>query len=100
MPRKKGTLNSPASIIAEIVKQHVEGVSVGELAKIHDKPFWTIKNMIRRERKKTNLQANGRPPKQRGRKAAMTLQEYKYECKRLKMENELLRDFLHLAGRR
>jgi len=38
-------------------------------------------------------------PKQRGRKAAVTLSEYKYENKRLKMENELLRDFLHLAGR-
>jgi len=39
-------------------------------------------------------------PKQRGRKPAITLNEYKYENKRLKMENELLRDFLHLAGRR
>jgi hypothetical protein len=33
-------------------------------------------------------------PKQRGRKAAVTLAEYKYENKRLRMENELLRDFL------
>jgi len=39
-------------------------------------------------------------PKVRGRKAAVTLAEYKYENKRLKMENELLRDFLRLAGRR
>jgi len=39
-------------------------------------------------------------PKQRGRKPAVTLNEYKYENKRLKMENELLRDFLQLAGRR
>lgn len=29
----------------------------------------------------------------------MTLQEYKYENKRLKMENELLRDFLLLTER-
>ena len=100
MSRKKGTLNSPESIIAEIVQLHIDGVSVRELAKVYDKPFWTIKNMIRRERQKINLQANGLSPKQRGRKAAVTLQEYKYECKRLKMENELLRDFLHLAGRR
>ena len=33
-------------------------------------------------------------PKARGRKPAKTLAEYKYENKRLKMENELLRDFL------
>ena len=38
-------------------------------------------------------------PKQRGRKPAITLAEYKYENKRLQMENELLRDFLHLCGR-
>ena len=100
MSRKKGTLNSSQSKIAEIVQQHVGGMSVRELAEIYGKPFWTIKNMIRRERQKTNLKANGLPPKQRGRKAAVTLQEYKCECKRLKMENELLRDFLHLAGRR
>ena len=34
--------------------------------------------------------------KSRTRKPAKTLQEYKYENKRLKMENELLRDFLSL----
>jgi len=39
-------------------------------------------------------------PKVRGRKPAVTLAECKYENKRLKMENELLRDFLRLAGRR
>ncbi len=38
-------------------------------------------------------------PKSRGRKAAKTLAEYKYENKRLKMENELLRDFLRLTER-
>lgn len=38
-------------------------------------------------------------PKIRGRKPAKTLQEYKYENKRLKMENELLRDFLSCTER-
>jgi len=38
-------------------------------------------------------------PKQRGRKPAKSLQEYKYENKRLKMEVELLRDFLSLTER-
>ena len=38
-------------------------------------------------------------PQFRGRKPAKTLQEYKYENKRLKMENELLRDFLSLTER-
>ena len=39
-------------------------------------------------------------PKAIGRKPAKTLQEYKYENKRLKMENELLRDFLLLTERK
>lgn len=38
-------------------------------------------------------------PKYRGKKPVKTLQEYKYENKRLKMENELLRDFLSLIGK-
>ena len=49
--------------------------------------------LLKRERKK----AVQGVPKARGRKPAKTLQEYKYENKRLKMENELLRDFLSLA---
>ena len=49
-----------------------------------------IHSLLKRERKK-ELQGI---PKQRGRKPAKTLQEYKYENKRLKMEVELLRDFL------
>ena len=40
------------------------------------------------------------PPKTRGRKPAKTLAEYKNENKRLKMENELLRDFLRSTGRK
>ena len=39
-------------------------------------------------------------PKQRGRMPAKTLAEYKYENKRLMMENELLRDFLQSIERK
>ena len=58
-----------------------------------------IKNWINRYNKRKAADGSG-IPKQRGRKPAVTLAEYKYENKRLKMENELLRDFLRLAGRR
>ena len=54
-----------------------------------------VHNLLKRERRK-ELQS---VPKQRGHKPAKTLQEYKYENKRLKMENELLRDFLSLTER-
>ena len=39
-------------------------------------------------------------PKQRGRKPAKTLAEYKYENRRLRMENELLGDFLQSIERK
>ena len=51
-----------------------------------------IHDLLKRERRK----AWQITPKQRGRKPARTLQEYKYENKRLKMENVLLRDFERL----
>ena len=63
------------------------------LGLVGDRP---VHNLLKRERKK-ELQG---VPKQRGRKPAKTLQEYKYENKRLKMENELLRDFLSLIERK
>lgn len=55
-----------------------------------------VHTLLKRERKK-ELQGI---PRNRGRKPAKTLQEYKYENKRLKMENELLRDFLQFTGRK
>ncbi len=59
-----------------------------------------IKNWINRHNRQTDREESGLTPKRRGRKPAITLQEYKYENKRLKMENELLRDFLRAAGRK
>lgn len=64
-----------------------------ELGLEGDRP---IHNLLRRERKK---EVRG-IPKARGRKPAKTLAEYKYENKRLKMENELLRDFLQSTERK
>ena len=52
-----------------------------------------VHELLKRESKKEQQGL----PKQRGRKPAKTLQEYKYENKRLKMEVELLRDFLSLT---
>ena len=54
-----------------------------------------IRNLMYRERHSAHPGIS----KPRGRKPAKTLQEYKYENKRLKMENELLRDFLSLTER-
>ena len=54
-----------------------------------------VHELLKRERKK---EVQG-IPKQRGRKPATTLQEYKYENKRLRMEVELLRGFLQYTER-
>ena len=96
MHRQKGTPNIPQAIKDEIVMKHEAGMSARELAKEYGKSFKTIKGLLYREnRKKREFNV----PKQRGRKPAKTLQEYKYENKRLKMEVELLRDFLSLTER-
>lgn len=63
-----------------------------ELGLKGDRP---IHNLLKRERRKEKTL-----PKRRGRKPAVTLQEYKYENKRLEQENEMLRDFLQSFGRR
>lgn len=97
MHRQKGTRNTPQSIKDEIVRKHEAGATVRELAEEYGRTFKTIKGMLYRERRKKR-QLN--LPKQRGRKPAKTLQEYKNENKRLKMENELLRDFLLLTERK
>ena len=55
-----------------------------------------VHELLKRERKK---EVQG-IPKQRVRKPAATLQEYKYENRRLRMEVELLRDFLQYTERR
>lgn len=55
-----------------------------------------IHNLLKRERRKERKGIS----KPIGKKPAATLQEYKRENKRLRMENELLRDFLLLTERK
>ncbi len=94
MPRK---YQHTQKLLPQIKEMLSQGMTQKEIEKIlgltGDRP---VHNLLKRERKK-ELQGI---PKQRGRKPAKTLQEYKYENKRLKMENELLRDFLSLTERK
>ena len=64
-----------------------------ELGLEGDRP---VHNLLKRQRKKA---AKG-VPTFRKRKPAKTLQEYKYENKRLKMEVKLLQDFLQSTERK
>lgn len=54
-----------------------------------------VEQLLKRERRKEIPGIR----RQRDRKPAKTLQEYKYENQRLKMEVELLRDFLSPTGK-
>ena len=80
------------------IKQMLEqGMSQREVAEsLGLKGERPVHDLLKRERKK-ELQGIR---KQRGRKPAKTLAEYKRENKRLQMENELLRDFLQSTGRK
>ena len=85
------------ALLPEIKQMLEEGKSQREVAEIlgleGDRP---VHNLLKREKKK-EIQGIG---KARGRKPAKTLEEYKRENERLRMENELLRDFLQSTGRK
>lgn len=62
-----------------------------------------IKNLVNRQNRMEKKIESGIMPRRRGRPPKghqTTVKEKDNEIKQLKMENELLRDFLHLAGRR
>ena len=94
MPRKYQHTQKLLPQIKEMLSQGMTQREIEEILGLTgDRP---VHNLLKRERKK-ELQGI---PKQRELKPARTLQEYKYENKRLKMENELLRDFLSLTERK
>ncbi len=94
MPRK---YQHTMELLPQIKQMLADGMTQKEVENLlgltGDRP---VHHLLTRERKK---ELEG-VPKQRGRKPAKTLQEYKYENKRLKMEVELLRDFLSLIERK
>lgn len=94
MPRRYQKMQE---LLPEIKEMLESGMSQREVAeKFGLKGERPIHDLLKRERKK-EIQGI---PKQRGRKPARTLQEYKYENQRMKMENTLLRDFILQTGRK
>ena len=80
----------PAGIREEVMARIRAGESQCALCREYGISRWAIQCWL----KGSSL------PKARGRKPAKTLAEYKYENKRLKMENELLRDFQRSTERK
>ena len=103
MSRQKGKKDTPQAIIDEIMVQHERGRSIKELATAYEMPFKTVKNMVTRENHKKAAVKVGIMPQLKGRPRKdkqLPCQSKDAEIKRLRMENELLRDFLHVAGKR
>ena len=93
---KKRGYTHVKELLPAIHQMVAEGKTQREIAEhygFRDKEV--VREALKRERRKAE-----RVPKQRGRKPAKTLAEYKYENQRLKMENELLRDFLQSTERK
>lgn len=90
MSGKKGMKKYPVGVREEVVARIRAGESQSAMSREYGISRWAIQCWL----KEPAL------PKMRGRKPAKTLAEYKYENKRLKMENELLRDFLRSIGRK
>ena len=90
----KGMKMYPQGVREIILTEYKNGVSQCELSRRYGISRYAIQCWIDARPEKNIL------PKQRGRKPVKTLQEYKYENKRLKMENELMRDFLSLTERK
>ncbi len=87
---------------AEIAQMHAEGKTQREIADYYGfKDKYVVKGYLRRQRKKQCRIEAGITPHRRDRppKGYMPEADKDYEIKRLKMENELLRDFLRIAGR-
>ena len=92
MPRKYEKVQELLPIVQQMVGEGYTQREIAERLGLGGK--LVVKKLLERSRMKAKS-----VPKQRGRKPAKTLQEYKYENKRLKMEVELLRDFLSLTGK-
>lgn len=93
MPRQYQHVQMLLPKIQEMIERGMTHREIeNQLGLSGDRP---VHRLLTRERRK-KIQG---VPKARGRKPAKTLQEYKYENTRLKMENELLRDFLLLTER-
>ena len=93
MPRKYEKVQE---LLPEVKRLKESGYTYRQIAeKLELSDGEVAKGLLKRERRK----ASQGIPMRRGRKPAKTLREYKYENKRLKMEVELLRDFLSLTGK-
>jgi len=93
-------------LLPEIRAMEAAGKTKREIAEhfgLRDK--YVVKQLLARERRKEEKIAAGIMPRPKGRQRKEeaprdVVAEQAYEINRLKMENQLLRDFLRLTGRK
>lgn len=100
MSGKKGMVHYESSVKSEIIEKNNKGQSVNSLSKEYKISRYAIQCWCGLRPESTLRQAmpvrRGRPRKT----PITTVKDLELENKRLKMENELLRSFLQLSGRR
>jgi len=100
MSGKKGQKHYPEGIRLQIQEEWRQGKPVRELSREHGISRYAIQSWCGL-RPEVNIRQIAPRRKGRPRQAAISTEaELAIENKRLRMENELLRDFLRLAGRR
>ena len=100
MPRQYTKLKGKES---EVYRHKEDGLTNREIAAYFGVTKEQIRGLIKRHNKKERKTEQGIPPKRKGRPRIRPLtsdEEKDREIAKLRMENELLRDFLHLAGRK
>ena len=98
MSRKKGVKQYPESIKQLVRKEIEEGKSQKEVSREYGISRYSIQSWCGL-RPETRIRQIAPLPKGRPR-SIKTVEDYEKENKRLKMENELLRDFLSLIERK
>ncbi len=94
----KGMNHYPETIKNEIRQAYHEGQSVSRLSKIYGISRYSIQSWCGL-RPETKIRQIAPLPKGRP-KVVKNIDDYRKENKRLKMENDLLRDFLSLTERK
>ena len=106
MVMKRGNYTHVQKLLPEIKAMLETGKTQREVAEYYGfRDKYVVKQLLTRERRKERkLKAGILPrPKGRPRKDAAPrdiVAEQAYEIQRLRMENKLLRDFLHFVGRK
>lgn len=101
---EKGKWTNIKELEAGIIAMREVGKTRREIAEHYGLEMVQIKNWVNRYNRRQAKLAAGIPPRRRGRprkneKSVDIVAEQTYEIKRLKMENELLRDFLQSTER-